>query len=697
MIAATHCLLALLSSLVPPGSTENPPDPAFKDQVVALAAKNDHAGIAKLVKQKKEDAIAWIVATCEKIANEPSDDAEKLAEALKAGWKEAALGEFAEREYKYFKEIGPNRRARNDLKDRLDAVEADLAKNLEHKDGLVFQNAVDELDVVAPGLEQEGDWYRASQAWIAQAQSYDEEMRGETAEPHKAWLAYGHALEARDKIDLKDPVYEEIAKRKAVLLSKGADKKPDPGAERPAGGAPPTPAPPPPPAPGAPPGAPAASGAGAAPASTSGPITAAATFDAIPAVDTYLRPNYAADEIFLLWNGSVELRAKGSTSSFQRFTTGPPLIRAGKSDVRLDTNGDGQGDEKVPIPGTPVLVKVNIGKGETARPWACLAQVGGDKDSYQGVELNNLPTEELLVLFAVSAASITANVGGVPIRIIDDDADSIYGNVPLYYANAGLGAGEIQIEMDSIVIGASKRARPWSEIQQIGDKWWKLEVDANAKEVKATPADVQTGTLKLDFQGPTPPTWIVVQGTDTANKNVRFDLVEGGSKGVVVPVGRYALIYGEIRKGKRKQVQKVVILPGKSSPTWQVEAGKTATVSLGAPFGFDFKYASEGEKLKVEGMSVVVVGKSGERYERAWACVPRPEVFWRKKGNKTAANKGEKMAVILDPDTLAKLKVAAAWFPLDIEVPLKGEKSPVEVQLVEKKHELFGKIESEWK
>src|SRR6185295_9286026 len=126
MIAATATLLALLASFRP-ASAENPPDPAFREQVVALAAKNDHAGIAKLVKQKKEDAIAWIVATCEKLANEPSDDGEKLAEALKGGWKEAALGEFAEREYKNLKELGPNRRDRNELKSRLDAVEDDLA------------------------------------------------------------------------------------------------------------------------------------------------------------------------------------------------------------------------------------------------------------------------------------------------------------------------------------------------------------------------------------------------------------------------------------------------------------------------------------------------------------------------------------------------------------------------------------------
>src|SRR5262245_24465744 len=115
MIAISVLLLALL-----PAAPQGTPDPAFKEQILGLAAKNDHAGVAKLMKQKKEDSIAWVVATCEELANKPSDENEKFAELLKAGWKEGPGGEFAEREYKNLKELGPNRRDRNELKDRLD-------------------------------------------------------------------------------------------------------------------------------------------------------------------------------------------------------------------------------------------------------------------------------------------------------------------------------------------------------------------------------------------------------------------------------------------------------------------------------------------------------------------------------------------------------------------------------------------------
>jgi hypothetical protein len=284
----------------------------------------------------------------------------------------------------------------------------------------------------------------------------------------------------------------------------------------------------------------------------------------------------------------------------------------------------------------------------------------------------------------------------VPVRIIDESMDAVYGTKPVItYGEIGLTREFFEPEMDSIVIGASKRARPWSELQEIGDKWYKLETDPHGKEIKATSVDLPTGVLKLEFKGPTP-TWVIVHGTGALLQNSYFDLVEGGAKGVVVPAGKYSLYYGEIRKGKKKLVQKTLILPGKGSPTYDVEKGKTVTVTLGAPFGFDFQKSVDGDKLKVEGRSVVIVGSASERYERCWNCVPRPEVAFRKKGTKTAS-KAERMAVVQDTDGLQKKGYEACWSPLDIEIDLKGEKGAVEVQLSEKKHDIFGKIESDWK
>jgi hypothetical protein len=681
-------LFVLLASLGPAtvpstAPVDGAPDPALKQEFLKLSAAKDTDGLGKLAKSRLADTVTWIVATCEQLAGRPADDTESFAAILREAWKAGIGTGFADKEYDALKNLGANRRDRNDLVKRLEESQQEFEKNGEHKDSLSFQNVVDEMDVVGPGLEQVGDLYRCTQAWILQASACDEPMRGEGADLHKACRAYIKAVETYEKLDLRDPTYDLIAKRKAALVAKGFDKKKEAPAD--------------PTKPGAGAGAPGAPGAAAgAEALTPGAvITAAATFDAIPTIDTYLRPNFMDDEITVLWGGLL-IKAKGSTATFARFTDGPVIMRAGSSDIRIDTNGDGQADDKLALPGNPVLVKTTIGRGADARPWAFVAQIGGQKDQYQKVEINAEPNDKEFTIYTLPAASIVGTIAGVPVRIIDESMDGIYGTKPVItYGEIGLTKEIFQPEMDSIVIGASKRARPWSELQEIGDKWYKFETDPHGKEIKATSVDLPTGVLKLDFKGP-PPTWVVVHGTGPLLQNSYFDLVEGGAKGVVVPAGKYSLYYGEIRKGKKKLIQKTLILPSKGMPTYDVERGKTVTITLGAPFAFDFQKSVDGDKLKVEGRSVVIVGSASERYERTWNCVPRPEVSFRKKGTKLAS-KGERMGVVQDTDGLQKKGYEACWSPLDIEIELRGEKGAVEVQLSEKKHDIFGKIESDWK
>lgn len=661
---------------------EGTADPALKQQFLKLAEAKDTEGLGKLAKSRLDDTVAWIVKTCEEFATRPSDETESFSKVLRDAWKAGVGTGFAEKEYDALKNLGANRRDRNDLRERLEASLQEFDRNSEHKDSLAFQNVVDEMDVVAPGLDQVGDLYRCSQAWILQARSCDESMRGEGADLHKACFAYIKALEARDKLELKDSVYEEIAKRKAYLVSKGYDKKKEAPAE-PAGAG----------GPGGKGGAPGAGGAASSAEAAGATITAAASFEAIPALDAYLRPNFMDDEINLLWAG-LPIKAKGSSATFTRMQGSPAVIRVGPSDVRLDTNGDGQGDEKLQLTGNPLLVKITVGKGEQARPWAFLAQIGNEKDSYQRISINNQPNDQQYTIYTLAAASITGNIGGTPVRVIDEDLDGVYGNRPQIWAEIGLSKDMYQPEMDSIVIGSSKRARPWSEVQEIGGKWYRLAPSPLGKELQATPLTIDTGVLKLDFKGPAP-TWVVVQQQGNENQGCFFDLVEGGSKGVNVPIGSYKLFYGEIRKGKKSQIQKTLILPPKGMPSVDVVKGQTTTMTLGAPFGFDFVVTTEGEKAKVEGGSVVIVGSQGERYERPWDCVPRPEVLWRKKGAKSSTVAG-KMGQLIDSAAFSK-GYDVAWFPVDFEFSLKNEKGPIEVQLLEKKHDIFGKIESAWK
>ena len=129
---------------------------------------------------------------------------------------------------------------------------------------------------------------------------------------------------------------------------------------------------------------------------------------------------------------------------------------------------------------------------------------------------------------------------------------------------------------------------------------------------------------------------------------------------------------------------------------FEVMEGKTTTVKLGGPFSFDFAFEEDEANLTLTGNTVVVVGAAGERYERPWGCVPRPDVSWRKKGTKKGS-KGEKTQVISQNDQFSEYGWAAAWAPLDLVIAKKGKVDESELQLSEKKNKLFGKIESDWK
>jgi hypothetical protein len=340
--------------------------------------------------------------------------------------------------------------------------------------------------------------------------------------------------------------------------------------------------------------------------------------------------------------------------------------------------------------------RIQVGKGDTSRPWAFFAVSGIEKDSFQGVEVNLSANDTQMPIYTLSAASVVGNLAGTPIRIIDDTMDAVYGSETQTFGYAGLTNGMFQPEMDSIVVGGSKRARPWSEYQEVGGKWWKFEKGSKGKQINATPANVETGTLKLEFKG-LAPNYVVVRGAE-ALKDSYYDLVEGGAKGVAVPAGRYALYYGDVRKGKKRQMLKALIMPGKGSANYDVAVGGTTVVKLGAPYAFDFNLKKGEEKVTVVGDSVVVTGAGSERYERPWSCVPHPDASWRKKGTKKVV-KTEKMPLIQSTAGIYDRGDAgwlAVWFPLDLELDVKGA-GEVEVQLVDEKHKLFGKVESAWK
>lgn len=693
-----HPVLCALPALAPIPAASAPtfdlPDVAYKEKLKKAVASGKKPEVESLVRGDSTQAAAWMLRLSEILLDRDDPNEKALRDALVEGWNATLKTAFPVKLEEYLKTLDDaKRRTRTDLRKRLTQSFNDLEQNRSQKDGLMFVQLAEELDILAGAFESEGDLYSASEAEVALATCFDEPLRGTDAEPHKAWLHWTRAAEFRAKIELKDERFDEAEKRRADLAKKGADKADGPGAGPDKGGAPDKGG-------GGGKGGETPPGPAAPPSDGGNPITVALTFEALAGPEAFARPCYQADEIYALWN-PLPLAAKGSSGRFDRLgNDSPALFRLGSSDLRFDLDydgkGDGAADQKIALTGTMTPFRLQIGKGDAARPWAFFAVTGIEQDFFQGIQVNLQPTDAALPIYTLSAASVLGTVGATPIRIIDDSMDGVYGSEVLTYGYGGLANGSFQPEMDSIVVGASKHARPWSQYQEIGGAWWKLDGGSKGKELHATPTKLETGILKLDAKG-VAPTYVVVRGSNEL-KDCFFDLVEGGAKGVAVPAGRYTLYYGEVRKGKKRQVVKAVMLPGRGAGNYDVTAGGTTVVKLGAPYDFDFTARNDDGKITIVGSSVVVTGAGGERYERAWNCVPRPEVSWRKKGTKKGSTP-VKMPAISDQETLYKRGNQGwldVWFPLDAEIDAKGA-GDVEIQLVDDKHKLFGKVESAWK
>ncbi len=641
-------------------------------QAMSINAKEE---MAKLLERYSWESVLVIMTTCEAISQQSSDELEEFAAGLNEAWKKQYNGsEFVDKVYEYFSLLDPViKRKRVKLKNLFESTREQYNTNINGaKDGPKFVILAAEFERFALGFEGMGDWYHASECWITYGACFDQGNRGrKDADLNKSCVAYKKALDARDKIELKDKRYREIEPIFKLYEKQGyfKDDRPDEGT----------------------------GGTGedeSLKEDSASALSVPLTFEMIESVSKFARPNYHTDAVYPAWS-SIALQGKDSSVKITGLEESPMLHRVGIADVRVDVAGDGpENDEKIKMTGNMQPVHFKIGSGPEEREFGFLSVVGGQTDQYQGIEANLAPGDTYCNIYMVAAGSMVGDLAGIPIRVIDDNLDGIYGSAPVQWGHTGVTDGMFQSDMDSIVVGASKRALPWSEFQNIEGSWYKFEVLNKGTEVVATPVELNTGVIKLKTKG-VKADWMVIRGTGQY-ENCFFDLLQNGSKGVEVPLGYYELFMGRVSKGKKLQVAKALVLPGGTTPGWEVNEDKAVTVELGAPFGFHFQYDADEETINLSGDTIAIAGKSGERYERLWNCVPKAEVAYRKEGSKRGS-KPEKMGFVQAPQELIDRGFKAAWFPLDIIIDRSKVEGGVSVQITEKKNKLFGKIASEWK
>jgi hypothetical protein len=216
------------------------------------------------------------------------------------------------------------------------------------------------------------------------------------------------------------------------------------------------------------------------------------------------------------------------------------------------------------------------------------------------------------------------------------------------------------------------------------------------------------GTGGLNWRGPTPtaPVQLVIQGRGDFQKAC-FELA--GGKEVEVPAGEYRVIWGRIVQGKGARLQMGTIYARDNQP-FTVEADKTFTLEMGAPFALGFQRGGSETEVRIDATSLVLREKSGCIIAELQAMVLAPEVLAAKAADGKGARTIAKFVKLTDPELLNKaagkkkdlgLMVACGPIPEgsrdgSVELAAKLPSAGMKVALQIKKHPLFGKLDSAW-
>lgn len=351
-------------------------------------------------------------------------------------------------------------------------------------------------------------------------------------------------------------------------------------------------------------------------------------------------------------------------------------------------------------------------------PYAMYFWVGSDRQMVNEAECNLATSVDLANVYYRSAASWEAMVDKDAMVFYDDNANGKPGDADPF-------AGEFKSPMlgdatdgtpapllDSMRVGKGPRV-PYSQFVQLSSGWHYIEIGAGT-DVAVRPLNPEyfkTGKIKLEWAGPktAAPAQLVVRGRgDFAT--ACFELAS--LKEVEVPAGEYSVLFGRIVNGKSPRVKTATLYPGPDAKSFVVEAGKTHKLEMGAPFALDFKRDGD-QNTSIDATTIHVTERSGciltEFHGSSLACQAMAAKDDSGKGGKDI---GEFVA-FTDPELVAQkaanhyrnLGMLAACFPmpkgyrdgglvLSAKLPAEGMKVGL---VADKKHPLFGKLETVWK
>lgn len=236
--------------------------------------------------------------------------------------------------------------------------------------------------------------------------------------------------------------------------------------------------------------------------------------------------------------------------------------------IELDTNADGKLDSK--IKGSAGFAKLR-GKNAEGQSFDYAVRIKFDG-----------------VYKWTPACAMTGRLQGQVVKFIDQNGNGRYDDYGV----------------DAMVVGAGDAASFLSKVAHIDGALYSISITADGTQVEATPYVGETGVLDLTSKFASRGELIsaVVKSGDLS-----FNIADA-RLGMLVPVGRYELLSGFVKKaGETAWIKR-----GRTAPL-VVEASSTVALEWGGPVFAEFDYSHQGEQVVVS-PNVVFFGQAGEEY-----------------------------------------------------------------------------------
>ena len=278
------------------------------------------------------------------------------------------------------------------------------------------------------------------------------------------------------------------------------------------------------------------------------------------------------------WNsGGHSIDLGGFTFDVAGSAKGGPLK------VQIDTDADGRFDEEVKGTYGSVELRAKDEDGNSLRYTLRIHNRGGTWSWAPG-------------------HTMSGKVAGEQIHLIDANSNGRYD----------------EFGVDAMVIGRGPGASYLSNVVNLKDSLYELEVSADGSQVAVRPWVGDTALLDVHkgFKGKGSLEAVIIQDGDMS-----FN-VAAKKGGLRVPAGEYELVSGFARRGRSESVR---IGTGRMRAI-ALDAGDEQSLKWGGPLSAEFDHSVNGDQLTVQA-NVKYYGQAGEEYHTFLPDAKSPKIL----------------------------------------------------------------------